>query len=61
MRLASSARVVVESFAPGRLRQLGLEPALRDAIVVSIWEAAGGGLFGPSATEHVSAGSRNVN
>jgi crotonobetainyl-CoA:carnitine CoA-transferase CaiB-like acyl-CoA transferase len=35
-RLASSARVVVESFAPGRLRQLGLEAALRDAIVVSI-------------------------
>ena len=35
-RLASSARVVVESFAPGRLRQLGLEAVLRDAIVVSI-------------------------
>jgi crotonobetainyl-CoA:carnitine CoA-transferase CaiB-like acyl-CoA transferase len=35
-RLASSARVIVESFAPGRLRDLGLEAALRDAIVVSI-------------------------
>jgi len=27
---------------------------------VSIWEAAGGGLFGTSPTDHVSAGSRNV-
>ena len=31
-----------------------------DAISVSIWEAAGGGLFGTSPTDHVSAGSRNV-
>jgi crotonobetainyl-CoA:carnitine CoA-transferase CaiB-like acyl-CoA transferase len=35
-RLASSARIVVESFAPGRLSELGLETALRGAIVVSI-------------------------
>jgi crotonobetainyl-CoA:carnitine CoA-transferase CaiB-like acyl-CoA transferase len=35
-RLASAARIVVESFAPGRLRELGLEDALQDAIVVSI-------------------------
>jgi crotonobetainyl-CoA:carnitine CoA-transferase CaiB-like acyl-CoA transferase len=35
-RLASSARIVVESFAPGRLRELGLEAAIGDAIVVSI-------------------------
>jgi benzylsuccinate CoA-transferase BbsE subunit len=35
-RLAASARIVVESSAPGRLRELGLEDALRDAIVVSI-------------------------
>jgi crotonobetainyl-CoA:carnitine CoA-transferase CaiB-like acyl-CoA transferase len=35
-KLAATARVVVESFAPGRLRELGLEAALRDAIVVSI-------------------------
>ena len=35
-RLASAARIVVESFAPGRLRELGLEDALREAIVVSI-------------------------
>jgi polysaccharide biosynthesis/export protein len=31
-----------------------------DGIVVSIWEAAGGGLFGASPTDHVSAGSRSV-
>lgn len=35
-RLTSTARIVVESFAPGRLRELGLEEALRDTIVVSI-------------------------
>lgn len=35
-RLATSAPIVVESFAPGRLRALGLEDSLRDAIVVSI-------------------------
>jgi len=31
-----------------------------DAILVSIWEAAGGGLFGASPTDHVTAGSRSV-
>lgn len=31
-----------------------------DALSVSIWEAAGGGLFGTSPTDHVSAGSRSV-
>jgi benzylsuccinate CoA-transferase BbsE subunit len=35
-RLASTARVVIESFPPGRLRELGLEEVLRDTIVVSI-------------------------
>jgi benzylsuccinate CoA-transferase BbsE subunit len=35
-RLLPSARIVVESFPPGRLREIGLEDALRDAIVVSI-------------------------
>ena len=35
-RLAATARIVVESFPPGRLAELGLEEALRDAIVVSI-------------------------
>jgi polysaccharide export outer membrane protein len=28
-----------------------------DTLSVSIWEAAGGGLFGTSPTDHVSAGS----
>jgi polysaccharide export outer membrane protein len=31
-----------------------------DTVSVSIWEAAGGGLFGTSPTDHVSAGSRSV-
>src|ERR1700731_3560710 len=31
-----------------------------DTLSISIWEAAGGGLFGTSPTEHVSAGSRSV-
>src|SRR5207302_10692996 len=35
-RLPGTARVVVESFAPGRLRELRLEEGLRDTIVVSI-------------------------
>src|SRR5207245_2510287 len=35
-RLARGARIIVESARPGRLRELGLEAALRDAIVVSI-------------------------
>ena len=35
-RLAAQARIVVEAFAPGRLRALDLVDALRDAIVVSI-------------------------
>ncbi len=35
-RLVATARIVVESFAPGRFRDLGLEEALRDTIVVSI-------------------------
>ena len=31
-----------------------------DSIVVSIWEAASGGLFSPSLTDHVTTGSRSV-
>jgi polysaccharide export outer membrane protein len=31
-----------------------------DSVVVSIWEAAGGGLFSTAPTEQVSSGSRNV-
>lgn len=47
-----------------RFKKYGRPPQPRigvgDAVVVSIWEAAGGGLFGTSPTDHVSAGSRNV-
>ena len=35
-RLAANARIVIESAPPGRLRELGLEDALRGAIVVSV-------------------------
>ena len=52
-----------ESFQ-ARFKKYGRPPQPRigvgDAVVVSIWEAAGGGLFGTSPTDHVSAGSRNV-
>ena len=52
-----------ESFRT-RFGKYGLPAApkigIGDTLSVSIWEAAGGGLFGTSPTEHVSAGSRNV-
>ena len=52
-----------ESFRT-RFGKYGLPAApkigIGDTLSVSIWEAAGGGLFGASPTEHVSAGSRNV-
>ena len=52
-----------ESFQ-ARFKKYGKPPqpkiGVGDGVVVSIWEAAGGGLFGASPTEHVSAGSRNV-
>src|SRR5215470_12831405 len=52
-----------ESFQ-ARFKKYGKPPqpkiGVGDAVVVSIWEAAGGGLFGASPTDHVSAGSRNV-
>ncbi len=35
-RLAAGARIVIESFAPGRFAELGLDEIVRDAIVVSI-------------------------
>ncbi|HKS88894.1 MAG TPA: polysaccharide biosynthesis/export family protein, partial [Stellaceae bacterium] len=45
-------------------RKYGKPPQPRigvgDSVVVSIWEAAGGGLFGASPTDHVAAGSRSV-
>jgi polysaccharide export outer membrane protein len=52
-----------ESFR-ARFGQSGRPPApkigIGDSVSVSIWEAAGGGLFGTSPTGAVSAGSRNV-
>ncbi len=52
-----------ESFH-ARFKKYGRPPqpkiGVGDSVVVSIWEAAGGGLFGASPTEHVSSGSRSV-
>jgi polysaccharide export outer membrane protein len=52
-----------ESFH-ARFKKYGLPPqpkiGIGDAVVVSIWEAAGGGLFSQSTTDHVSTGSRSV-
>jgi polysaccharide biosynthesis/export protein len=52
-----------ESFK-ARFKKYGKPPqpkiGVGDGVVVSIWEAAGGGLFGASPTEHVSSGSRSV-
>ena len=47
-----------------RFRKYGKPPqpkiGIGDSLVVSIWEAASGGLFGASPTEHLAAGSRSV-
>jgi polysaccharide export outer membrane protein len=47
-----------------RFKKYGRPPQAKigvgDTVVVSIWEAAGGGLFGASPTDHVSSGSRSV-
>lgn len=52
-----------ESFH-ARFKKYGRPPppkiGIGDSVVVSIWEAAGGGLFGASLTDHVSTGSRSV-
>jgi polysaccharide biosynthesis/export protein len=52
-----------ESFS-ARFKKYGRPPqpkiGVGDSLAVSIWEAAGGGLFGTSTTEGVSPGSRNV-
>jgi polysaccharide biosynthesis/export protein len=52
-----------ESFH-ARFKKYGTPPqpkiGIGDSVVISIWEAASGGLFSSSATEHVSAGSRSV-
>lgn len=49
---------------PERFKKYGPPPqpkiGIGDSIVVSIWEAAGGGLFSTSPTDHVSTGSRSV-
>jgi polysaccharide biosynthesis/export protein len=52
-----------ESFQ-ARFKKYGKPPqpkiGVGDSVVVSIWEAAGGGLFGASPTDHVSTGTRSV-
>jgi len=52
-----------ESFH-ARFKKYGRPPQPKigtgDSLVVSIWEAAGGGLFSASPTDQVSAGSRSV-
>ncbi|HEX2150610.1 MAG TPA: polysaccharide biosynthesis/export family protein [Stellaceae bacterium] len=52
-----------ESFS-ARFKKYGRPPqpkiGVGDTLAVSIWEAAGGGLFGTSPSEGVSPGSRNV-
>jgi len=52
-----------ESFH-ARFKKYGIPPqpkiGVGDAVVVSIWEAASGGLFSSSPTDHVSGGSRSV-
>src|SRR5439155_22333693 len=61
--------VSVLAAAPGesfraRFKKYGQPPqpkiGIGDSLVVSIWEAAGGGLFSSSPTDHVSTGSRSV-
>lgn len=52
-----------ESFQ-ARFKKYGKPPqpkiGIGDGVVISIWEAAGGGLFSSSPTEHVSSGSRSI-
>ena len=52
-----------ESFH-ARFKKYGMPPqpkiGIGDGVVISVWEAAGGGLFSASPTEHVSTGSRSV-
>jgi polysaccharide biosynthesis/export protein len=61
--VAALAGAPGESFS-ARFKKYGKPPQAKigigDSIVVSIWEAAGGGLFGASPTEHLSSGSRSV-
>src|SRR5579885_3258902 len=52
-----------ESFH-ARFKKYGRPPepkiGIGDSVIVSIWEAAGGGLFTASPTDHISTGSRSV-
>jgi polysaccharide biosynthesis/export protein len=61
--VATLLRQPAETFR-ARFGESGRPPApkigIGDSVSVSIWEAAGGGLFGSSPTGAVSAGSRNV-
>jgi polysaccharide biosynthesis/export protein len=61
--VAALAREPRQSFHV-RFKKYGLPPQPRigvgDTLVVSIWEAASGGLFSAAPTDHVSTGSRSV-
>jgi polysaccharide export outer membrane protein len=61
--VATLLAVPHESFR-ARFKKYGKPPqpkiGIGDSLVVSIWEAAGGGLFSASPTDHVSAGSRSI-
>lgn len=61
--VAALAREPQESFH-AQFKKYGRPPqpkiGVGDSVVVSIWEAADGGLFSSSPTEHVSTGSRSV-
>lgn len=61
--VAALAREPHESFHV-RFKKYGLPPqpkiGIGDSVVVSIWEAASGGLFSAAPTDHVSTGSRSV-
>ncbi|MGE5269520.1 MAG: polysaccharide biosynthesis/export family protein, partial [Thiohalocapsa sp.] len=61
--VAALAAAPRESFH-ARFKKYGQPPQPRigigDSLVVSIWEAAGGGLFSASPVDHVATGSRSV-
>jgi polysaccharide export outer membrane protein len=61
--VAALAMVPQESFHV-RFKKYGQPPppkiGVGDSLVVSIWEAASGGLFSSAPTDHVSTGSRSV-
>ncbi|MBV9861198.1 MAG: polysaccharide export protein [Alphaproteobacteria bacterium] len=61
--IATLNAVPIERFSV-RFKKYGKPPQPRigvgDTVVVSIWEAAGGGLFGASPTDRVATGSHSV-